>query len=88
MNKDKRKLLADMGYEDTIVFENPAYETAIIGISYDDRAIYDLDLMIDYLVENDGMTEEEALEFIDYNTVRACDYIEGAPIIITRLIND
>lgn len=88
MNKDKRKLLADMGYEDTIVFENPAYETAIIGISYDDRAIYDLDLMIDYLVKNDGMTEEEALEFIDYNTVRACDYIEGAPIIMTRLIDD
>ena len=88
MNKDKQKLLADMGYEDTVVFVNPSYETAIVGVSYDDRAIYDLDLMIDYLVENDGMTEEEALEFIDYNTVRACDYMEGAPIIMTRLIDD
>ena len=88
MNKDKRKLLADMGYEDTVVFVNPSYETAIVGVSYDDRAIYDLDLMIDYLVENDGMTEEEALEFIDYNTVRACNYMEGAPIIMTRLIDD
>ena len=88
MNKDKQKLLADMGYEDTVVFVNPSYETAIVGVSYDDRAIYDLDLMIDYLVENDGMTEEEALEFIDYNTVRAWDYMEGAPIIMTRLIDD
>lgn len=40
-----REALADEGYEDTVVFENPSYDTAIIGVSYDGRAIYDYELM-------------------------------------------
>jgi len=36
-------------------------------------------------VDEDGMTEEEAMEFIDYNTIRALPYYESAPIILYRL---
>lgn len=31
------------------------------------------------------MIEEEAVEFIDFNTIRSLDYIENAPIILNRI---
>jgi hypothetical protein len=40
--------------------------------------------MIDCLVEEDGMSYEEAMEFIDYNTIRALPYYPNGPIILMR----
>jgi len=80
-----RENLCMMGSEDTVLFENPNYETAFLGISGDGRAIYDMDKMVEYLVETDGMTEDEAIEFIDYNSIRACDYIANSPIVLYKV---
>jgi hypothetical protein len=42
--------------------------------------------MLEYLVNHDNMTEDEAAEFISYNTLRALPYAgESAPIIIYPL---
>lgn len=76
------RLLLEAGYEGTIFFTNPSYEDAFLGISSDDRAIYDYEKMIESLVNHEDMTEDEAREFIDYN---ATFYIEGGPIILYRL---
>lgn len=76
------RLLLEAGYERTIFFTNPSYEDAFLGISSDDRAIYDYEKMIESLVNHEDMTEDEAREFIDYN---ATFYIEGGPIILYRL---
>ena len=76
------RLLLEAGYEGTIFFTNPSYEDAFLGISSDDRAIYDYEKMIESLVTHEDMTEDEAREFIDYN---ATFYIEGGPIILYRL---
>lgn len=76
------RLLLEAGYEETIFFTNPSYEDAFLGISSDDRAIYDYEKMIESLVNHEDMTEDEAREFIDYN---ATFYIEGGPIILYRL---
>lgn len=59
----------EWGYEDTIVFENPDYASAFIGVSADGRAIYDYNKMVDYLMQTDGMSYDDAVEFIDYNVV-------------------
>lgn len=67
-----------------VAFESPSYLNAIIGISHDDRLIYDYDKMIDCLIEEDGMSYEEAMEFIDYNTIRALPYYPNGPIILMR----
>ena len=84
---DKRKILCDMGYENAIIFDNPDYDTAIIGVSEDGRVVYDYDEMVLYLMDGDGMTEEEAEDFINYNTIRSLPYAgEGAPIIVYSLI--
>jgi uncharacterized protein (DUF1015 family) len=48
--------------------------------------IYDFDLMVQHLMETDSMTEEDAIEFIEYNTIRACPYFgDNAPIILRKL---
>ena len=81
-NRSNRDLLNELGYEDVVVFENPDYDSAIIGVSEGRRAVYDFDKMVKHLVENDGMTEEEAIEFIEYNTIRALPYFANSPIIM------
>ena len=82
---NKREQLVDMGFEDTVLFENPNYESALIG--YDvvsGRAIYSYNLMIEHLMTVDGMSEEEAIDMIEYNTIRAIPYMgEKSPIILT-----
>ncbi len=78
--------LCDWGYEDVVIFDNPSYDNALIGVSEDNRAIYDYDKMVVWLAVTWGISREEAAEFIDYNTVRAIPYAGGsAPIIMHRL---
>lgn len=83
--EENRKHLVEAGYEDLIVFDNPSYDRAIIGVNEDfSRVIYDFDLMVESLME-EGMDEEDAIEFIEYNTIRAQPYIgENAPIVMRR----
>ena len=39
--------------------------------------------MVEWLISTEGFTEEEAIEWIDYNTLRAIGYFgEDAPIIM------
>lgn len=78
----KRELLVELGYEDSIIFENPSYDDAIIGTDDNCRVVYDYDKMVEFLMKEDGMTYEEAVEFIDYNTIRALPYYENGPIVV------
>ena len=80
-----RELLTEMGYEDSIVFENPDYDSAIVGVTMDGSVVYDFDLMVDDLMI-EGMASWEAADFISYNTIRALPYMpEPRPIIMVRL---
>lgn len=73
--------------EETVVFDNFAYDDAIIGISSDGKAVYDYEKMVEDLVINEEFTYEEAAEWIDYNTVRYLPYIgENAPIIMYPIL--
>ena len=86
MTEKTKQILSNWNLDDAVVFENPSYETAIVGYDvHTNRIIYDYELMIDYLVENEQMNEDEAVEFIDYNTIRSLDYIENHPIILNRI---
>ena len=61
------KLLNDYGYEDVVVFDNPSYDTAFIGVTFENNAVYDYQKMIEYLITELEMTEEEAADFIQWN---------------------
>lgn len=81
-----KELITDHTDEEVIVFDNPSYTTAFIGLSNDNCAVYDYDKMLDYLVEEDDMTYEDAADFISYNTIRALDYMsENKPIIVFNI---
>ena len=71
-----------MGYEDAIVFDNPSYDSAIIGVSDDRRVIYDYEMMIQCLMTDEDISVEEAADFIDYNSIRAAAYIPNGPIVM------
>ena len=83
--EDIKNLIADYEYEDVVIFENPSYANAFLGISDCNRAIYDYDLMVESLMEEYGITDMEAIEFIEYNTIRSLPYYENAPIILYSL---
>lgn len=80
-----REILCNAGWEEAVVFENPDYEEAIIGITEEGQVVYDYWKMVEHLEKHEGMGTVEAQEFISYNTIRALPYIENAPIIMTRL---
>ena len=81
-----REKLVAAGHDNAIVLENPDYDEAIEGISEDGRVIYNYEQMVLCLVDDEGMTEEEAADFISYNTVRALPYMgPKAPIILYSL---
>ena len=81
-----REILVDMDYENLIVFENPNYDEAIIGVSHDDRVIYDYDKMLAYLTDKENMSVEEAADFISYDTIRSLSYRgPEAPIVMFGL---
>lgn len=84
--EDVRELIEDHEYENVIIFSNPDYASAFMGISEDGRAVYDYEKMIDYLMEKENWSDNEAVEFIEYNTIRALPYMgSSAPIIIYPL---
>lgn len=68
-----------------VVFSNPSYEGALVGVSDDGKSIYDFNLMVEWFCEHEELTEIEAIEFIEYNTIRSLPYQDNAPIIMYRL---
>lgn len=81
-----KDFLCEHGHEDAIVLETPDYLSAIIGVSDDGRVIYDYEKMVRCLMEIDGMDYEEAIEFIDFNTLGTLPYMgEKRPIILNRI---
>ena len=89
MNQAIRDALCDMGHEEAVLFDGPDYDDAIVGVTDDGQAVYDYDAMVQSMMKQDGISEEEAIEFIEYNTIRAMPYIaaqcENPPIIMHRL---
>ena len=65
-----------------LMFSNPDFASAIVGISSDDRVIYDYDKMIQDLMQTEDLSEIDAIEFINYNTIRSLPYYDNAPIIL------
>ena len=67
------------------------FEDALIGYvqrcGTEPLACYDIDKCIEVLIERDGMTDEEAIEYLSYNTLGA--YMgENTPMFLTRLYSE
>ena len=80
--------LLDNGYEGVKYLTNYDYETALIGVTHDGRTVYDFEKMVEWLIETEGFTDVEAIEWIEYNTVRALPYMgSDSPIIVYPLMD-
>ena len=86
INAEIREKVYELGCNDTLVFDNPDFDEAIIGVTYDGQAVYDYWKMVESLMAKDNMTEEDALDFIHYNTLRSLPYAGSfAPIVMLSL---
>ena len=85
--KTLKEIRADCGfiYDEILLFHHSDYSTAFIGLSLDNRAVYDWDLMIDYLMKEEKWTSEEAIEWIDFNTIRSFACYPNGPIVMKRI---
>ncbi len=59
-------------YSDVEFLKADGFDDAVIGIEQTMyRLVYDIDKMVKILIERDGMTDEEAFEFLDFNVIGA-----------------
>ena len=76
------ELRADLP-EDALVFDNFSYDGAIVGYTTDGKVVYDFDKMTEELMRDEGWSYEDAIEWIEFNTIRSLQYAgEKAPIIM------
>ena len=80
INKELRRKLPP----DSIVLDDDSYDNSIIGITLDGRIIYDYDLMVEELMQDDDCSMEEAIDWIEYNTLRAIPYIGNKALVIVN----
>ena len=86
--RNAEEKLLEYGYEGVKYLTNYSYDDALIGVSNDNRAIYDYDKMIEWLMTEQNFDYYDAIEWIDFNTIRALPYMgEDAPIIMYRFLD-
>ena len=68
-----------------MVIDTPAFDKSIVGISNDGRLVYDLEKMIDEYCKDNNCEREEAVEWIEFNTLREFAYYDNSPIFITSI---
>ena len=74
--------LENMGYEDIIVFDDYGIET-LIGVDSENRAVYDYDKMVEWIMKTDKCSYDDAVDWIEYNTIRSLPYVGNkAPIVV------
>ena len=72
-----------------LVFDNSSYDNSIIGVTLDGRVIYSYERMINEYMEDNCCSEEDAIDWIDYNTIRSLPYAgEKAPMIVSTYLED
>lgn len=85
-NTQLKQWLCDRGSDETVLFENPPFRHAVVGISHDDRLIYSERKIIDFLIYEEGMSVEDAYDELGYNIIRSLPYMgEKAPIIMSDI---
>lgn len=87
--EERTWLLDNGGDEKTVMFRDPSFPRSLIGVSNDGRGIYDLDKMIREYAEDNDCTEDEAADFISYNTLGSLHPSEGyekMPIVMASRV--
>lgn len=59
-----------------MILKADGFDEAIIGVTWDTNAqchrmVYDIDVCLDILMKKDNMSEHDAIEFFEFNTLGA-----------------
>lgn len=81
-----KELIEQSCFDNVLLLENFSYDDALIGVTSQNRAVYDFNKMVEWLITTEGFTYEQAVEWIEYNTIKSLPYFgEQAPIIMYSL---
>ena len=83
-NPEVREALCEVLDDDALFFDSEYYDNSIVGYTDTGCVVYDYNKMIEELMQDTGMDFNEAVEWVEYNTIRALDYIneEHKPVIM------
>lgn len=84
MTREEIAEIAESNYVECILMDG--YDNAIVGYTLDGdtmRAVYSHQLCVQCLMDDDGMTYEDAEDYFQYNTIRSLPYLgDKAPMVI------
>lgn len=73
--------------EEALVFDNASYDNSIVGVTTDNRVVYDYEKMILEFMKDEECRYEDAVDWIEFNTIRSLPYAgEYAPIIMYPIL--
>ena len=78
-----RERIENAGFEDVVILANYSYDDALLGVTECGRAVYDFDKMVAWLMETVGFSHDDAVEWIEYNTLPAVG--PTGPIIMYQI---
>ena len=77
----EERLVAN-GYDDDVLLFRNEYDDAVIGMTTDDRVVYDFDLMVECAMKS----HDEAVSWVEHNALGAIPYMgDASPVVINRL---
>ena len=83
MTHDELKEYLKEKYGGYSLFEPEHYDEGIIGITENGNVIYSYELLAESLMLHDDWSYEDAIEWLDYNTIRTIPYMgEFQPIML------
>ena len=91
VNEKLIQRIQDNGYENSdedfiLLIDDRAFCDSVVGISDDNRAVYDYEKMAEELAKTYGMSIEDAYDHIEFNILRSLPYFgPTAPIVFNPL---
>lgn len=82
----KQEDILELMDEDATYLLPEYYFEAVVGFSSDGALIYDYDLMVELIMINDKMSYEDAVEWIEVNTIPTLPYMgKKRPVIMNKI---
>lgn len=75
-----------MNLDKYVRFVEPSFDSAIIGVSHDYRLIYSYNRMVEEYMDQYQCSADEAMEWIEINTIPSLSYYENLPIILMEYL--
>lgn len=83
------QFLNEHDFENAVLLDSPSFDGSIVGVTEGGQVVYDYSKMVMEFAEDNDCSELDAMEFIDYNTMRALPYMgEHRPIVMAYSIDE